>query len=181
MRYDRRVGRFLTGGHIPGVIHIPVPDLRFRHGELDPDAPCVMVCNVGQRASLAASLDPGHATAFVQEIAAQVAISPTNAEFRFDEGAGVLVPVVDSVCDPHGLPVDRDQLRSVQTPQGFAADALRRVHATRPEATDDASLIEADGGRVAVFHWRRPNDKITTPEDLELVEHLLSVRNRQNG
>ena len=41
--------------------------------------------------------------------------------------------------------------------------------------------IEADGGKVAVFHWRRPNDKITTPEDLELVEHLLSVRNRQNG
>ncbi|HQK79567.1 MAG TPA: MBL fold metallo-hydrolase [Syntrophales bacterium] len=51
----RAAGEF-AGGHIPGVIHIPVPDLRFRHGELDPDAPCVMVCNVGQRASLAASL-----------------------------------------------------------------------------------------------------------------------------
>jgi len=48
-------------------------------------------------ATLAASLDPGRATAFVLEIAAQVAISPTNAEFRFDDGAGVLVPVVDSV------------------------------------------------------------------------------------
>jgi len=47
--------------------------------------------------TLAASIDAGHATAFVLEIAAQVAISPTNAEFRFDEGAGVLVPVVDSV------------------------------------------------------------------------------------
>ena len=79
--------------------------------------------------------------------------------------------------------IDRDILRAVQTPQVFRTEALRRAVAggDLAAATDDASLIEAAGGKVAVFHWRRPNDKITTPEDLELVEHLLSVRNRQNG
>lgn len=51
----RAAGEF-AGGHIAGAIHIPAPDLRFRYGELDPGDPCVMVCNVGQRASLAASL-----------------------------------------------------------------------------------------------------------------------------
>ncbi|HOF04521.1 MAG TPA: rhodanese-like domain-containing protein [Syntrophales bacterium] len=51
----RAAGEF-AGGHIPGAIHIPAPDLRTRYDELDPDTPYVTVCNVGQRASMAASL-----------------------------------------------------------------------------------------------------------------------------
>ncbi len=51
----RTVGEF-EGGHIEGAIHIPVPDLRTRHGELDPEASIVAICNVGQRGTLAASL-----------------------------------------------------------------------------------------------------------------------------
>ena len=48
-------------------------------------------------ATLAVSLDAGRAASYAREIASQVAITPTNAEFRFDETAGTLVPVVDSV------------------------------------------------------------------------------------
>ncbi len=51
----RTVGEF-EGGHIEGAVHIPVPDLRTRHEELDPEASIVAICNVGQRGSLAASL-----------------------------------------------------------------------------------------------------------------------------
>ena len=51
----RTVGEF-EGGHIESAVHIPVPDLRTRHGELDPEAPIVAICNVGQRGTLAASL-----------------------------------------------------------------------------------------------------------------------------
>src|SRR6478672_3763621 len=39
-------------------------------------------------------------------------------------GADAVVPavaVVDTVTDHHGVPVDRDELRAVQTPQGFDA------------------------------------------------------------
>ena len=41
--------------------------------------------------------------------------------------------------------VDRDGLVAVQTPQAFAADALRAAHAGGGEATDDAGLLEAAG------------------------------------
>jgi hydroxyacylglutathione hydrolase len=51
----RAKGEF-ESGHIEGALNIPAPDLRMRHGELDPEVPIVTICNVGQRASLAASL-----------------------------------------------------------------------------------------------------------------------------
>src|SRR5436309_772658 len=46
--------------------------------------------------------------------------------------------------------VARDGLWAVQTPQAFVADALRRAHAGDSDATDDAGLVEAAGGRVKV-------------------------------
>ncbi|CAN5809743.1 2-C-methyl-D-erythritol 4-phosphate cytidylyltransferase [soil metagenome] len=94
-------------------------------------------------------------------------------------GADAALPataVVDTVCDPHGGPVDRDALRAVQTPQGFEATALRRVHATRPDATDDASLVVAGGGRVRLVQGERWNLKVTEPDDLIVAEAVLEQR-----
>ncbi len=48
-------------------------------------------------ATLAVSLDAGRVLSYAQEIAAQVTITPTNAQFRFDDATGALVPVVQSV------------------------------------------------------------------------------------
>jgi len=42
--------------HIEGSIHIPVPELRTRHTELDPEAEIVLICNTGRRSSLGASI-----------------------------------------------------------------------------------------------------------------------------
>lgn len=94
-------------------------------------------------------------------------------------GADAAVPVismVDTVCDGHGVPVDREGLRAVQTPQGFAADALRRVHAARPDAPDDASLVAAAGGRVRLVQGERWNLKITEPGDLPVAAAILESR-----
>ena len=94
-------------------------------------------------------------------------------------GSDAVVPVVavvDTITDPHGTPVDRDALRAVQTPQGFQAAALRRVHAGRPEATDDATLVAAAGGRLRHVHGERWNLKITEPDDLVVAEALLEQR-----
>lgn len=87
-----------------------------------------------------------------------------------------VVPVVDTVTDVQGVPVDRDGLRAVQTPQGFAARALRAVHATQPEATDDATLVVAGGGRLRQVHGERWNLKITERDDLVVAEALLEQR-----
>ena len=92
------------------------------------------------------------------------------------DAAVPVVPVVDSITDPHGVPVDREGLRAVQTPQGFRAAALRQVHAGEPEATDDASLVVAGGGRLRPVQGERWNLKITEPDDLVVVEALLEQR-----
>jgi 2-C-methyl-D-erythritol 4-phosphate cytidylyltransferase len=94
-------------------------------------------------------------------------------------GADAVVPatpVVDTITDVHGVPVDRDALRAVQTPQGFSARALRAVHGARPEATDDATLVVAAGGRLRQIHGERWNLKITERDDLFVAESLLEQR-----
>lgn len=92
------------------------------------------------------------------------------------EAAVPVVALVDTITDRGGVPVDRDQLRAVQTPQGFPADMLRRLHATEPDATDDASLVVAVGGKWRAVQGERWNLKITEPDDLAIVEALLERR-----
>ena len=65
--------------------------------------------------------------------------------------------------------VSRDDLITVQTPQAFRRDALTRAHANFNEATDDAALVEALGGRVVVVPGEIDNIKITSRDDLQLI------------
>ena len=82
------------------------------------------------------------------------------------------VPVTDTLREVGGGTVDRSRFVAVQTPQGFAADALRRAHAEEPEGTDDASLVEAMGGKVLLVDGDPANIKITTPHDLAVADLL---------
>jgi 2-C-methyl-D-erythritol 4-phosphate cytidylyltransferase len=82
------------------------------------------------------------------------------------------VPVIDTLRVVGGSTVDRTGFVAVQTPQAFRAAALRSAHADGPEGTDDASLVEAAGGRVVVVDGDAANIKITTPTDLALAELL---------
>jgi 2-C-methyl-D-erythritol 4-phosphate cytidylyltransferase len=76
--------------------------------------------------------------------------------------------------------LDRSRLWAVQTPQVFRRAALERALAAPAEllaaATDDAWLIERQGGTVAVLPAPQENFKITTPLDLRLAELLLAER-----
>jgi len=69
--------------------------------------------------------------------------------------------------------IARDGLWTVQTPQAFPADVIRRAVAGFGDATDCAGLVEASGGRVKVV----PGDplllKVTTADDLARVAALL--------
>jgi 2-C-methyl-D-erythritol 4-phosphate cytidylyltransferase len=70
--------------------------------------------------------------------------------------------------------LDRNALRAVQTPQAFRADVLRRAHESGRRATDDAALVEADGGKVVVVLGDLQNIKITHQADLAYAEQLLA-------
>lgn len=72
---------------------------------------------------------------------------------------------------------DRRRFWHAQTPQGFPARMLRDAlaHAElRAGATDDASLVEARGGKVVMVEGARGNLKVTRPEDLHVAEALLA-------
>ena len=89
------------------------------------------------------------------------------------------VPIRDTIKRVVGdlveATVDRSDLMSIQTPQGFVIAALRAAHAADPsDATDDAALIERAGGRVAVIAGEPANLKITFPGDLVVAEAMLS-------
>jgi 2-C-methyl-D-erythritol 4-phosphate cytidylyltransferase len=72
--------------------------------------------------------------------------------------------------------VPRDDLVGAQTPQAFLAPTLRRAFdGDVSDATDCASLVERAGGRVAVVEGHPRLLKVTTPEDLALVELLLAT------
>lgn len=70
--------------------------------------------------------------------------------------------------------VDRKGLATAQTPQAFLAPMLRRAFdGDLAGATDCASLVERAGGRIAVVEGDPRLLKVTTPEDLALVESWL--------
>lgn len=67
----------------------------------------------------------------------------------------------------------RDELRAVQTPQAFVAAVLRDAVAGGGDATDCSALVEAQGGRVTVVEGDPRLLKVTTADDLALVESWL--------
>ena len=74
---------------------------------------------------------------------------------------------------------DRRRLWRAQTPQVFKTEALREALAAaeRPqEATDEAMLVEWNGGTVLIHPVAEQNLKVTTPLDLRVAELLLGER-----
>jgi 2-C-methyl-D-erythritol 4-phosphate cytidylyltransferase len=81
--------------------------------------------------------------------------------------------------------VPRERMVLAQTPQGFRFGLLKRAFddaaADGFMGTDEASLIERNGGTVHVVMGSPRNLKITTPADLELAEFFLSQENRRKA
>lgn len=74
--------------------------------------------------------------------------------------------------------IDRAALRAAETPQVFRVVALREAieSAGAGEATDEAMLVEAAGGKVATVESGQENFKITTTADLERAAATLRAR-----
>ena len=74
--------------------------------------------------------------------------------------------------------VDRTDIYYAQTPQVFQYDLIMEAHAqaienNKIDFTDDASLIEQQGFKVKLVEPSSLNIKVTTAEDLQIVEALL--------
>ena len=164
-----------------GVVAVVPPD---RAGDREPLADAVAPGGDSRSASVRAGLAlvPAGAEVVVvhdgaRPLAAPDLFAAVIAAVRAGADAAVPgVPLADTLRWRSGGVADRDGLVAVQTPQAFRAASLRAAHAAGGEATDDASLVEAAGGKVVVVDGSPLNLKITNPHDLAVAEALLRAR-----
>lgn len=73
-------------------------------------------------------------------------------------------------------PIDRGKVKLIQTPQVFSAEILRKAYCLpyTPSFTDDASVVETSGHSIHLIDGERQNIKITTIDDLQYAEYILS-------
>ncbi len=97
------------------------------------------------------------------------------------DGVAPAVPVRDTLKEVDDKDIvsgtlPRDHLVAVQTPQGFVTNKLRAAHsALEGSYTDDAGMIEDNGGRVIVVPGDPRNMKVTFPEELAVVRALVAA------
>lgn len=96
------------------------------------------------------------------------------------------VPAKDTVKEVESGDVvgtlDRRLIWLAQTPQCFSYNVIMEVHRQAAsenfEATDDAALVEKYGYKVMVAVGSYANIKVTSPEDIPLLEYFLRQGNR---
>lgn len=111
-----------------------------------------------------------------------VSIDTIRRCFETAGSSGNAIPVIvpsDSlriISDEESSPIDRMQVRMIQTPQVFRTDLIREAYKQDylPEFTDDASVIEKTGIKINLVEGNRENIKITNPEDMIMAGALLS-------
>lgn len=143
-------------------------------------------CLAGIRAAGACSFIAIHDGA--RPLIEPATIEAAIARVREDEGlAGAICahPSADTlkVVGSDGIvesTPDRSRYWAVQTPQVFRAEAVLAAHLAMLEegfvGTDDASLVERAGGRVACVASPSDNMKVTVPEDKLPIEAILAAR-----
>lgn len=97
---------------------------------------------------------------------------------------GSAVPVVDSkdsvrvMTGGDSTAIERSRVKLVQTPQTFLSSVLLPAFAKeyKESFTDEASVVEAYGGKVFLLNGEAENIKITTPLDLLFAGKIIEER-----
>ncbi len=191
----RRCVRLLTGiGNISPIQIVIHPDDRnlFVDNSRGFELPSAVSGGATRQASVAAGLEalvPADPDLVLIHDAARPFVSRAMIERGLAaagaSGAAIpAIPVTDTIksVDAAGRvlgTIDRTTLRAVQTPQIFKfaplLDAHRRARAEgRLDFSDDAALAEWAGLAVSTFEGEASNIKLTTPEDFQRAEAMLS-------
>ncbi len=115
-------------------------------------------------------------------------VSTETIKRCFDAAArlGNAIPVIPPsdtlrlIADEASTPLNRLQVRLVQTPQVFNTDLIKNAYNQefRAEFTDDASVLENTGVRINLVEGNRENIKVTNPEDMLISNAFLNQKNR---
>lgn len=92
------------------------------------------------------------------------------------------IAVTDSIRQWNGTEfaaINRDHLRSIQTPQTFKASIIKKAFEQeyKETFTDEATVLEHTGAQAHLIEGLKTNIKITSPEDLLMAEALLQQLN----
>jgi 2-C-methyl-D-erythritol 4-phosphate cytidylyltransferase len=175
-----------VGGVTQIVVALPA-------GECEAPAGTIAVPGAEHRSqSVRAALEAaGDGDPVIVHDAARPLVTPAIFQAALDElGAGgwdcavAAAPVTDTIKRAAGGVVtdtlDRSTLWAVQTPQVFRRAALEQALNAPEEvlrsATDDAWLVERQGGSVRIVASPPENFKVTTPADLRAAELALRER-----
>ena len=108
-----------------------------------------------------------------------VSLERMRDELGADPVGGILaLPVADTVkrSDRDGrvvATVPREGLWLAQTPQMFRFALLHDALRAHPQVTDEAAALEADGRSPLLVEGERGNFKVTTADDLRMMQDLL--------
>ncbi|MDD2648302.1 MAG: 2-C-methyl-D-erythritol 2,4-cyclodiphosphate synthase [Eubacteriales bacterium] len=113
------------------------------------------------------------------------AIVERSLEAAKEYGSGICaVKCVDTIkradenCDVTET-LDRSGVFVIQTPQSFSYPLIMKAYAAdMSDTTDDAALIEKTGVKARLVEGDRRNIKLTTREDIGLMEAFLPVKTR---
>jgi 2-C-methyl-D-erythritol 4-phosphate cytidylyltransferase/2-C-methyl-D-erythritol 2,4-cyclodiphosphate synthase len=96
------------------------------------------------------------------------------------DGTVPVLPVADTLVAADGTNVPRAGLSRVQTPQAFRFEILRRAHAdwSGEEPTDDAQMVRALGGSVALVQGDPMLEKVTWAGDIAAAEARIGWETR---
>jgi len=93
------------------------------------------------------------------------------------DGAVPALPIVDALKSDDFMPVDRDKLHRVQTPQAFRFDKIKAAFDALPpdaSAHDDIAIAKDAGLSLAFTPGNERNFKVTWPEDFAKAEAMLA-------
>jgi len=134
-----------------------------------------------------AALSPGTQIVAIQDAArpcTSAALIEATVQAARECGAAVAAqPVTDTIKESANgkfveRTLDRARLWSVQTPQTFQVEIIRRalseVRRQGLHVTDDTAACELIGQPVQLVSSAQPNPKVTRPEDLAYIESLLA-------
>lgn len=114
-----------------------------------------------------------------------VSIETIKRCFETAERLGNAIPVIPPsdtlrlmADDGISAPLNRLQVRLVQTPQVFNTGLIKNAYSQeyQPAFTDDATVLEMTGVPINLVEGNRENIKITNPEDMLLSNAFLSQR-----
>ena len=114
----------------------------------------------------------------VRPLISTTLINDLVSETKSGIGVIPIIPIKDSIRKVEGensVHVDRSNLFGVQTPQCFLSTDIQKAYTQdfSNTFTDDASVFEANGGKINTLLGEEKNLKITTQEDLNIASILI--------